>query len=234
MNLLLWLFSPNYILKYSQFWLKFCVNFFIFLVFFNIYIFYLFETFDYKQGFYVQIIFIHVPAAWLSLILYFLLSLLSLAFIVTRHPLFPQLSDIFCLCTLLYVIITLITGSFWGKPMWGTWWVWDARLTSVFVLFITLLGICILKKGFSDQFHGSLASSVLTLLGLINIPIIKFSVEWWNTLHQPASITIFASLIHYSIFILLVGFFFCFIFFLLIILFIYLQALMLEAKVNKV
>lgn len=187
MNLLYWLLSPSRVLRFSRFWLDFCIIAFVLLTLVNLYIYFAFDMIDYKQGAASQIIFIHVPAAWLSLILYTALSFTSLMFIVTRHPLLSHLNIVLCLCSLLCVTITLVTGSLWGKPTWGTWWVWDARLTSVFILFIILVGIYMLKKSFSDALQGSIASSILALLGMINIPIVKFSVEWWNTLHQPAS-----------------------------------------------
>nr|WFG74052.1 c1 cytochrome ABC transporter subunit [Cavernulicola chilensis] len=225
--------SPNQVMKYSGPCLKSCITIFIFLVTINIYMYLTSDLFDYKQGFYVQIMFIHVPAAWLAVVSYIMLGATSLTFIVTRHPIFACLSDVLCLCSLLYVVITLVTGSLWGKPIWGAWWVWDARLTSVLALFFILLSIYLLKRTFNDKLKGSLTSSFLTLIGLINIPIIKFSVEWWHTLHQPSSITLFGSNIHYSIFFLLISFFFSFLVFLLIILLLYIRTIILESKFNS-
>lgn len=233
MNLLYWLLSPNRVLRFSQFWLNFCIAIFVLLIFVNLYMYSAFDLLDYKQGPYAQIMFIHVPAAWLSLMLYIMLSFTSLMFIVIRHPLLSQLSNALCLCSLACVIITLVTGSLWGKPTWGTWWVWDARLTSVLILFIILVGIYALKKSFSDSLQGSIAASILTLLGLINIPIIKFSVDWWNTLHQPSSITIFGSHIHYSILLLLLSSFLDLFFFFSIIVLIHLRAVVLESKLSR-
>ncbi len=145
---------------------------------------------DWQQGDAVRIMYIHVPAAWLASSGYLALAGCSFASLVWRHPLAdlaaqeigPVGAGVTALC--------LITGSLWGKPMWGAWWVWDARLTSVLVLFFLYLGHVALVRAFDDPTRGARAGAILALVGVVNLPIIKFSVDWWNTLHQPATITL--------------------------------------------
>lgn len=143
---------------------------------------------DYQQGDTVRVMYVHVPAAWMAMACYALMALLSASFLVWKH----QLAGIAALAAApvgaCFTAIALITGSLWGKPTWGTWWVWDTRLTSVLVLFFLYLGYLALAGAFGDRLRGLRAASLLALVGVINLPIIKFSVDWWNTLHQPASI----------------------------------------------
>lgn len=143
---------------------------------------------DYQQGETVRIMYVHVPAAWLSLMLYTAMAVAACIGLVLHHV----LADIFCVAAApvgaALVALCLITGSIWGQPTWGTWWVWDARLTSVLVLFFLYLGYIALRHAFDDDAKGARAGAILLLVGVINIPIIRFSVDWWNTLHQPASV----------------------------------------------
>ena len=143
---------------------------------------------DYQQGETVRIMFIHVPSAWLAMMAYSVMALSSIGTLVWRHP----LADVSAKCAApigaAFTFLALVTGSLWGKPTWGTYWVWDARLTSVLVLLIMYLGLIALWNTIEDQGRAGRAAAILTLVGFINIPIIKFSVEWWNTLHQPASV----------------------------------------------
>jgi len=149
-----------------------------------------FSPADWQQGDTVRIMYIHVPSAWLASAGYASLAACSFVSLVWRHPLAdlaaveigPVGAGITALC--------LATGSLWGKPMWGAWWVWDARLTSVLVLFFLYLGHIALVRAFDDPQRGYRAGAILALVGVINLPIIKFSVQWWNTLHQPASISL--------------------------------------------
>jgi heme exporter protein C len=143
---------------------------------------------DYQQGSTVRIMYIHVPFAWLSMMCYSLMALSALGTIVWRHPLADVALKSAAPIGATFTALALLTGSIWGKPMWGTWWVWDARLTSVFVLFLMYLGIISLTRALDDAQRSARAAAIITLVGFINIPIIKFSVEWWNTLHQPASV----------------------------------------------
>lgn len=143
---------------------------------------------DYQQGDTVRIMYIHVPAAWLSMMCYSVMALSAIGTLVWRHPLADVSHKAAAPLGAAFTLIALITGSLWGKPMWGTWWVWDARLTSVFILFLMYLGIIALNRAMDDPSKAARVSSVLILVGFVNIPIIKFSVDWWNTLHQPASV----------------------------------------------
>jgi heme exporter protein C len=143
---------------------------------------------DYQQGETIRIMFIHVPAAWLALFLYVMMSLSALGTLVWRHALADVAQKAAAPIGAVFTAVCLLTGAFWGKPMWGTYWVWDARLTSVLVLFLIYLGIIALWRSLDDPSRAARAVAVLTLVGFVNIPIVKFSVDWWNTLHQPASV----------------------------------------------
>ncbi len=143
---------------------------------------------DYQQGEFVRIMYVHVPAAWLSMGIYLSISFSSASFLIWKNP----LSGIFLKCSIpigaTFCLICLITGMLWGKPIWGVYWVWDARLTSVLVLLFVYIGLYILYNAFEDEEKAARATSVMALIGLVNLPIIRMSVKWWNTLHQPASV----------------------------------------------
>src|ERR1700687_3132050 len=143
---------------------------------------------DYQQGATVKIMYIHVPNAWLSMFVWGTMSLAALGTLVWRHP----LADVAAKCAAplgaAFTFLALVTGSLWGRPMWGTYGVWDARLTSVLVLFLMYLGLIALWRTIDDPARAGRAAAILTLVGAVNLPIIKFSVDWWNTLHQPASV----------------------------------------------
>jgi heme exporter protein C len=143
---------------------------------------------DYQQGETVRIMYVHVPAAWMSLSVYALVALASAVALIWRHPLADLVAKSASPLGAAFTFIALVTGSLWGKPMWGAWWVWDARLTSMLILFFLYLGHIALLNAFDDPQRGNRAAAILALLGVVNLPIIKFSVDWWNTLHQPASV----------------------------------------------
>ncbi len=143
---------------------------------------------DYQQGQTIRIMFIHVPFAWLAMATYALMAISSIGTLVWKHPLADVSAKAAAPLGAAFALICLLTGSFWGKPMWGAWWVWDARLTSMLVLFLMYLGLIALWNAVEDPIRAGKAAAVLTLVGSINLPIIKFSVDWWNTLHQPASV----------------------------------------------
>jgi len=143
---------------------------------------------DYQQGETVRIMFVHVPAAWLAMFGYMLIATAALGTLIWRHPLADVAAKTAAPIGATFCFIALVTGSLWGKPMWGTYWVWDARLTSVLVLFLLYLGLIALWQAIEEPGRAGRAAAILALVGAINIPIIKFSVNWWNTLHQPASI----------------------------------------------
>ena len=143
---------------------------------------------DYQQGDAVRIMYVHVPSAWLASFLFFSLAISCIFYLVWKHPLADLISSAIAPIGAIFSVLTLVTGSLWGKPMWGTWWVWDARLTSMLILFFFYLGYMLLSNAFERKIDGSKSASVLAIIGLINLPIIKFSVDWWHTLHQPSSI----------------------------------------------
>jgi heme exporter protein C len=143
---------------------------------------------DYQQGETVRIMYVHVPAAWMGLFVYVLMALASAVALVFRHPLADAAAKTAAPLGAAFCFLALATGSIWGKPMWGTWWVWDARLTSMFVLMLLYLGYIAIWQAFDDPHRAAALARVVALVGVINIPIVKFSVEWWNTLHQPASV----------------------------------------------
>jgi heme exporter protein C len=143
---------------------------------------------DYQQGATVKIMFIHVPSAWLGMFCWALMSVAALGTLVWRHPLADVAAKAAAPLGAAFTFLCLVTGSLWGRPMWGTYWVWDARLTSVLVLFLMYLGLIALWRTVEDPSRAGRAAAILTLVGAVNLPIIKFSVDWWNTLHQPASV----------------------------------------------
>jgi heme exporter protein C len=143
---------------------------------------------DYQQGETVRIMYIHVPAAWIALFCYVVIAIAALGTLIWRHPLADVAAKAAAPIGATFTFIVLVTGSLWGKPMWGTYWVWDARLTSLLVLFLLYLGLIALWQAIEEPGRAGRAAAILALVGAVNIPIIKFSVDWWNTLHQPASV----------------------------------------------
>src|SRR5579859_6005983 len=148
---------------------------------------------DYQQGETVRIMYLHVPSAWLSLLIYTTMSASAIGALVWRHPLAEVSMKAAAPIGCVFTFLCLVTGALWGKPMWGAWWVWDARLTSVLVLFFLYLGHIALVRAFDSPERGARAGAILALVGVVNLPVIKFSVDWWNTLHQPATITLTGS-----------------------------------------
>ena len=144
---------------------------------------------DYQQGSTVRIMYIHVPSAWLSLLTFFIMTIYSIVALAFKMPFGFIVNKAVAPIGATFTLICLLTGSLWGKPMWGTWWVWDARLTSVFILFIMYIIIILFRKSFSNIDAGEKITAIFIIVSSINLPIIKFSVDWWNTLHQPASIS---------------------------------------------
>ncbi len=146
---------------------------------------------DYQQGESVRIMYIHVPSAWMCLFCYTVMALASFVGFVFKHPIADVAAKSIAPIGAAFTFLALVTGSLWGKPTWGTYWVWDARLTSVLILFFLYLGYMALWQAMDDKVRAARAAAVLAMVGFINVPIIKFSVDWWNSLHQPASISKF-------------------------------------------
>ena len=143
---------------------------------------------DYQQGETVRIMFVHVPSAWMALFTYAVMAGASAAGLIWKSPLSHLTAKAAAPIGASFTLLALVTGSLWGQPMWGTWWVWDARLTSVLILFFLYLGYIALWEAIDDYTRAAKSAAILALVGVVNIPIIKFSVDWWNTLHQPASV----------------------------------------------
>jgi heme exporter protein C len=180
--------NPARFMRLSSAALPWCVGLTIALLAIGLYLALVAAPPDYQQGEAVRIMYVHVPAAWLALTVYLFIAVASGVALVSRHPLADIAARSAAPIGAAFTFICLVSGSLWGRPMWGTWWVWDARLTSVLVLFFLYLGYIALVNGFDDPARGAKAGSVLALVGVVNLPIIKFSVDWWNTLHQPASV----------------------------------------------
>ncbi len=165
-----------------------CIYAAVFLIALGLVLGLFFSPPDYQQGETVRIMYIHVSSAWMSLFAYVLIFFLSVSYLIWKFPLFVLIAKEIPFVAIIFTLITLITGSLWGKPTWGTYWVWDARLTSFLILLFIYLGLIFIDKTFKYNANGDLSFSYLSIVGAINIPIIKFSVDWWNTLHQPASV----------------------------------------------
>lgn len=143
---------------------------------------------DYQQGEAARIIYVHVPAAWMSLFVYACMAVASAVAFVWKHPLADVAAKASAPIGCVFTALALVTGMLWGQPMWGAWWVWDARLTSVLILFFLYLGYIVLWGAIEEPTRAARAARILALVGALNIPIIHFSVEWWNTLHQGATV----------------------------------------------
>ena len=157
------------------------------IILYGLYLAFFASPADYQQGETVRIMYIHVPSAWLAMMGYGLVALSSFGLLVFRHPLADVSAKAAVPIGAAFTFLALLTGSLWGKPMWGTYWVWDARLTSVLVLFFLYLGLMALRSSLEDEALAAKLTAVLALVGVTLLPIIKFSVDWWNTLHQPST-----------------------------------------------
>ena len=183
------LINPNRFNQTADFLLRpFFVLSFLLLVIGLLFAFYLSPN-DYQQGSTVRIMYIHVPSAWLALMTYVIMTIYSIVALAFKTPFGFIVNKAVAPIGATFTLVCIITGSMWGKPMWGTWWVWDARLTSVAILFIIYLIIIFINLSFENRIVREKVSAIFVILGSINLPIVKFSVDWWNTLHQPASIS---------------------------------------------
>jgi heme exporter protein C len=180
--------NPNRFMQWSGKVLPWCATATAILLGVGLYLALFVAPPDYQQGESVRIMYIHVPAAWMSTFVYAVMAAASAVALIWRHPVADVAAREAAPLGAGFTLLCLVTGSLWGKPMWGTWWVWDARLTSVLVLFFLYLGYIALINAFDEPTRGARAGAILALVGVVNLPIIKFSVDWWNTLHQPASV----------------------------------------------
>ena len=183
-------FNPNNTLKIINKIQKFVFALFIIVLLLGLVEALVLSPEDYKQSESVRIMYVHVPSAWISLGIFSVISILSFGVFVFKNKNFSLITKSLAPSGFVFSIIALVTGSIWGKPTWGTWWAWDARITSMLLLSIFYLLFITSWKITTDTSKAEKISSIIAIIGLINIPVIKFSVEWWNTLHQPASVKI--------------------------------------------
>jgi heme exporter protein C len=180
--------NPTRFMRFSAYVLPWLMAATAALLAYGLYLAWVKAPYDYQQGHTVKIMFIHVPMASLAMIIYALVAVSSAGSLIWRHPLADVSAKAAVPIGAVFTLLALITGSLWGKPMWGAYWVWDARLTSFLVLFFLYLGLMAVWEAIDDHSRAGRAAAILALVGAVNLPIIKFSVNWWNTLHQPASI----------------------------------------------
>lgn len=183
--------SPPYFYRISGLWLPYIMGLFAILFIYGLYSGLILAPIDYEQGEAYRIIFVHVPAAWMSLFIYMVMAVTGAIALIWRLKL-AEIVMISCApIGASFTFLALVTGSIWGKPMWNTWWVWDARLTSELLLLFLYLGVMALYNAIEDRRTAARAVAILALVGVVNIPIIHYSVEWWNTLHQGPTVTKF-------------------------------------------
>ncbi|WP_088348353.1 MULTISPECIES: heme ABC transporter permease [Rhodomicrobium] len=180
--------NPSFFMRLTDRVLPWLAGVWILLLAAGLYMSFFVAPADYQQGETVRIMFIHVPFAWLAMFCYMIIAVSSIGSLIWRHPLADVSAKAAAPIGAAFTLLALVTGSLWGKPMWGAYWVWDARLTSVLVLFFLYLGLIALWESIEDPSRAGRAAAILAIVGVVNIPIIKFSVDWWNTLHQPASV----------------------------------------------
>ena len=180
--------NPTRFMRVANAILPWCAGLTVLFVAMGLYLGLVASPADYQQGETVRIMYIHVPSAYMAMFVYAAMAVSSAMALIWKHPLADMIARASAPIGACFTFITLLTGSLWGQPMWGTWWVWDARLTSVLILFFIYLGYIALVNAFDDPARGARPAAILALVGAVNIPIIKFSVDWWNTLHQPATL----------------------------------------------
>ena len=192
-------FEPNKIFSITSKAPKYVLFLFIVILSIGLTEALIFSPEDYKQSHSVRIMYVHVPAAWISLGIFSAITFLSIVGYIFKIRNFFLIAKSLAPSGLVFNIIALVTGSIWGKPTWGTWWAWDARITSMLILALSYIMYLVAWRIFEDNDKAFKVTSIITILGIINVPIIKYSVDWWNTLHQPASINILSkSSIHIS------------------------------------
>ena len=185
--------SPRYFYNWSEPWQRWLTVFTVLLMGIGVYWGLVIAPPDYQQGDSYRIMFIHVPSAWLSMFVYMVMAVSGIIALVWRIKVAEVAIGQCAMIGASFTALALVTGMLWGKPMWGTYWVWDARLTSELVLLFLYIGVIALYGAFEDPRTGARAAAILALVGVVNIPIIHYSVEWWNTLHQGPTVTKFDS-----------------------------------------
>lgn len=190
------LLQSSYLIKLINNSVNFLFFSFVSIILYALYLGIVVANTDSQQGEYYRIIYIHVPSAWMCILLYILLTFSSIFFIITKHPITSIISKSVSKIGTVFTVITLITGSLWGYPMWGAFWVWDARLTSVLILFFIYIAHLSILMNSDKNNKSERIGAIFAIIGFINIPIVKYSVEWWTTLHQESTITQFKTSIH--------------------------------------
>ena len=181
--------SPRYFYAFTERVLPWLIGLTCMLLVYGLYLSLFKAPADYQQGEGYRIMFVHVPAAWMSMFVYVVMAVSGIVGLVWHIKLAETIASVSAPIGAWFTLITLVTGSLWGKPMWGAWWVWDARLTSELILLFLYLGYISLEASIEDPRRAARAAAVLAIVGLVNIPVIHFSVQWWNTLHQGASVS---------------------------------------------
>ena len=227
-------FFPNKILALNNSLINGLVIFLIIVVIIGIIYSLLISPPDYIQGDSVRIMYVHVPSSFIALGCFGFIGLASIANLIFKIKIMPLLAKSLAPIGCIFSLISIITGSLWGKPTWGIWWVWDARLTSMLILFIFYLAYISTWRFITDFEKANKISSIIGILGLFNLPIIKYSVNWWNTLHQPSSISLTsAPTIHYSMLVPLVIMFFAMVIYSLIIFLMKYKTEIMKLKINN-
>ena len=187
------LLEPNKVFSITSKAPKYVMALFIIVISIGLLEALIFSPEDYKQSHSVRIMYVHVPAAWITLGIFTSMTILSLSGYIFKNKNFFLIAKSLAPSGLVFNVIALVTGSIWGKPTWGTWWAWDARITSMLILALFYLMYLLTWRIYENDEKAFKISTIITILGIINIPIIKYSVDWWNTLHQPASVNIFSN-----------------------------------------
>nr|YP_007890628.1 ABC transporter subunit C [Jakoba bahamiensis]AGH24122.1 ABC transporter subunit C [Jakoba bahamiensis] len=226
--------KPTFVMKISRMLLPFLQYLYIVCLSIGLLLIIFVLDPDFQQGENYRILYIHVPFAWMSLSVYLFLTIFSLFYLFTLSPIIHLFSKCLGILGMVFTFLTLVTGSLWGYPMWGTFWVWDARLTSVLILFLVYLGYNYICSYLTlDEARNAYIASIFSIIGVILLPIIKYSVEWWNTLHQGSSITQFNSGIHFSMIYPLFLIFFGFFFYASYVLLLLLRTYLIEKKLSR-
>ena len=227
-------FFPGKILSLDNKWINILLILMIFVIFSGLIYALFISPPDYIQGDTVRIMYVHVPSSFISLGCFAIIGTASILNLIFKARFMSLIAKSLAPAGIIFTIISIVTGSLWGKPTWGVWWVWDARLTSMLILFCFYLVYILTWKFVNDFEKANKISSIIAIIGLLNLPVIKYSVDWWNTLHQPSSITLTsAPTIHYKMLIPLIIMLLGFVIFSLIIFLMKYKTEIMKYKLNK-
>jgi len=227
-------FFPGKILSLDNKWINILLILMIFVIFAGLIYALFISPPDYIQGDTVRIMYVHVPSSFISLGCFAIIGTASILNLIFKARFMSLIAKSLAPAGIIFTIISIVTGSLWGKPTWGVWWVWDARLTSMLILFCFYLSYILTWKFVNDFEKANKISSIIAIIGLLNLPVIKYSVDWWNTLHQPSSITLTsAPTIHYKMLIPLIIMLLGFVIFSLIIFLMKYKTEIMKFKLNK-